>query len=127
MCLTSVAAKKVVAAFTDAKDAIEALAFVPHLPFVAAASLDGTVRVYDLSSHTLRLACPHSSGVVRVLMRDTHMWTATLGGRVLCWEARSGEPLGEWQAHGGGVLDLAAYGEGVVSAGEDGAVCHWRL
>ncbi|KAK9832480.1 hypothetical protein WJX81_000147 [Elliptochloris bilobata] len=56
------------------------------------------------------------------------MWAGLHDGRIRVWEAAPGLPplmLGDWQAHGMGVIGLALAGTRVVSLGADGSIKAW--
>lgn len=117
------------------KNALECVAFVRAQPWVACASLDATVRVYDLHTTQLRHSLAHSHGVVRVValaQQPALLLSATLGGDLVLWDVRSGQRVRTYAAHHSAVLDVAvredsASSAWALSAADDGTMCLWDL
>ncbi|CAI5964975.1 unnamed protein product [Closterium sp. NIES-65] len=73
-------------------DSVEAVVFNPLGPTVATASLDGSVRIFDINSLQLRSTCTHQDEVVQMAWAPAAplLVTATADGAVHVWDARTG-------------------------------------
>ena len=129
--LMHVGTKKVVASFNHsvgAKDAgasivgapeasgeafsVEAVGLCGAQPWLASAGIDGTAKVWDVTTGRLRQTLNHPrSGAVTKLAWHEHsplLVTAAGDGVVRCWDARTGgDPIAEMQGHKDMVVDLA--------------------
>lgn len=118
---------KVIATFDGHTDSVEMVAFssAPSISLVASASLDHTIRVFDLSSHLLQCVCTFDAGVVGVRFHVALpvMYGWSLDGTVRVWDPRSGAALKMLHGHSSHVLDCAISrsGDVVVSCSEDGS------
>ena len=63
-----------------------------ELPFVASGGMDGQLKVWDLNTGNLRVACAHGAAVVSLKWHATMpiVTTACLDKQVRLWDARSG-------------------------------------
>uniref|UniRef100_A0A3B4DQD6 Angio-associated migratory cell protein n=1 Tax=Pygocentrus nattereri TaxID=42514 RepID=A0A3B4DQD6_PYGNA len=93
------------------------------LPLIAVAYLDGTLAIYDLSTHSIRHRCKHEVGIVHLQWEESSAVLATcnLGGVVTLWDARSGNMVSEYHGHSAEILDFTLNREAsmAVTAGGD--------
>ncbi|CAI5511998.1 unnamed protein product [Closterium sp. Naga37s-1] len=78
-------------------------------PTVATASLDGSVRIFDINSLQLRSTCSHQDGVVQMAWAPAApvLVTATADGAVHVWDARTGAIQKTLRGNRDAVLSLA--------------------
>jgi WD40 repeat protein len=125
---------KKLADLSEHEGSIRDLAFSPKEPLLASASLDGTVRLWDLSEpRSVRvLKGPHAP------LRFESMAFTPSGRRLLCglrsgdiqiWSVSSGKLLQTLHGHSGLVssLSLAPNGKVAVSGSWDGTIKLWDL
>lgn len=131
--LWSIVTGKVLTRVPPHAESVEAVAFSPaggeHL---AAAALDGTLRVWDVAASAERGAAAHDAGVTAVAWHPTERGVLLSGGldrTVRVWDARAGgRAVGVWRGHTKAVLDVAwggGGGEVAYSASDDGTVRVW--
>jgi WD40 repeat protein len=102
----------------------------PSLTFVATADLNGHVQITDISKSRVRATIDIAEKGVSNLLWDVTekgmLWAATLDGRIMKIDARSGEVLQTLCGHSMQILDLAFVRSpdfrGLVSCGDDTAV-----
>lgn len=89
-------------------NSVESVGFCKVLPLVAVAYLDGTLAIYDLSSHALRQRCQHNAGIVHLQWEEASSMIATgsLDGVIRLWDARSGAMVSEYHGHSAEILDF---------------------
>lgn len=86
-------------------------------------SSDGTVGVWDTGTGRRLAVHRFHRGVVNgvvILPGDEEVVTVGFGGDVLRWELGSGVVRGRYLGHEGEVVDVAAFGQELVTAGHDG-------
>merc|ERR1712086_641556 len=90
--LVQVESGKLLGKYEGHTDGIEGVAFCSSFPFVASASLDGTVKVWDTGRHEVRHTLTHQGAVVKALWHPTMPWlyTASVDGIVRVWDGRDG-------------------------------------
>ncbi|CAI5494160.1 unnamed protein product, partial [Closterium sp. Naga37s-1] len=78
-------------------------------PTVATASLDGSVRIFDINSLQLRSTCTHQDGVVQMAWAPAAplLVTATADGAVHVWDARTGAIQKTLRGNRNAVVSLA--------------------
>jgi len=128
--LVQVESGKLLGKYEGHTDGIEGVAFCSSFPFVASASLDGTVKVWDTGRHEVRHTLTHQGAVVKVLWHPTMPWlyTASVDGIVRVWDGRDGSCVAALTGHTDGVLDIAiSDGSVVLSASDDKTSRLFRL
>lgn len=102
---------------------IECLSFSNDDHYLAAASLDSTMVVWDLATQRVRYECKHPTGVSHtVWLQNSRILTASLDGILRTWNIGTGDMLKEYQGHRGHILDLCVFNDDkfVMTAGDDG-------
>ena len=125
-CLVNVKTRRVVTGLAGHTDVEEAVGFSASEPsLLATASLDGSVRVFHLASHTPQHEFRHEAGVIKLLWHPTDaiLVTASLDASVRIWDARAGSNLAVMLGNTDHVLDICMdpLGKFVISGGEDGS------
>lgn len=102
---------------------------------VAAADVDGSIKVWDLVGQREALALAGRSGPINglrafLLDGEEHLASAGGDGVIHLWHAASGRPVRQWRAHQGMIWSLAVLGAGgprvrLASAGVDGRIHVW--
>ncbi|XP_048835237.1 angio-associated migratory cell protein [Brienomyrus brachyistius] len=89
-------------------NSVESVGFCNVLPLIAAAYLDGTLAIYDLSTQNLRHMCQHEAGIVHLQWEDgsSMVSTCSLDGAVRVWDARTGTLVSEYRGHTAEILDF---------------------
>ena len=91
---------------------VESVGFSATHPWVATASLDGKLKIWDVSSGVVcRQTCTHPSGVTKLSWhpRMPVVLTGCADGAVRAWDARTGAMLLQLTGHQDMVLDLAIF------------------
>jgi len=134
ICVTNFGIGKVVGCFrghTEGEDrSIEDIEFLSFLPCVATASLDKTVKIWDLNTLQTRTTLKLDSEVLRVKASNTNphlLTTCCLDGSLSIWDGRSGALVKKLTGHTSPVLDLAVFDKAILSGSEDKTVRLWSL
>jgi WD40 repeat protein len=107
--------------------AVTAIAHDRDLPLLVTASLDGTARVWDLSSDALVRILRHDGPVRHVVCLATGTVTADDTGRVHWWSPETGRELRQLRGHDAPVTALCVIdGTTVLSAAADGTMWLWH-
>uniref|UniRef100_A0A7N6BWF5 Angio-associated migratory cell protein n=1 Tax=Anabas testudineus TaxID=64144 RepID=A0A7N6BWF5_ANATE len=98
------------------------LSFLPSLPLVAVAYLDGTLAIYDLSTQVLRHRCQHEAGIVHLHWEESSsvVSTCSLDGALRLWDARSGNMVSEYRGHTAEILDFTINREATLAVTASG-------
>lgn len=122
-CYASADTGKVLSKFKGHSDSVEAVGFCHNLKLAATASLDNSVKIWDLSTGACRVSLQHDMGVVALKWVATEplLFTASLDHTIRCWDARTGQEVNKWRAHRDAVLglDVSSDGKVVVSCSDD--------
>lgn len=127
--LINTATGKVIGSFScdRAKDeeesnSVESVGFCNTLPLIAVAYLEGTLAVYDLSTHVLRHSFRHEAGIVHLQWEDSSSVVSTccLDGVLRLWDARSGQMVSEYRGHTAEILDFTVNREASVAVTASG-------
>lgn len=131
-----------VATFSGHSESVEAVCWVlaPNAPpLVASASVDGTLRLWDVATQTERARCEHGDAVSCAAVSPSAsgnaaaaadaassgapplVATGCLDGCVRLWDARSGELARVFKGHRGGIQALAFSPDGraLLTASDD--------
>lgn len=103
-------------------NSVESVGFCNILPLLAVAFLDGTLAIYDLSSHVLRHRCQHEAGLVHLQWEESSSVVSTccLDGALRLWDARSGNMVSEYRGHTAEILDFTINREASVAVTASG-------
>ncbi|RVE75420.1 hypothetical protein OJAV_G00017080 [Oryzias javanicus] len=106
----------------EESNSVESVGFCSILPLIAVAFLDGTLAIFDLSSHALRHKCLHQAGIVHLQWEESSsvVSTCSLDGALRLWDARSGGLLSEFRGHGAEILDFAVNREASLAVTASG-------
>lgn len=109
-------------------DSILDLAFHPNNKMLASASLDGSVRLWQLSTQGVEVL-PHPAGVTSVSFSSGghRLLTGAKDGVVRLWELASKEVIRSYK-HTDAILEARLTPDGgmVVASGEDGRLSLWK-
>ena len=108
----------------DSEDkSIEGLAFSPECNYIASASLNGVVSIWNLQTHRTRHELKHPAGVSHLicLKCSNTLLTACLDGTLRIWDSNTGALNKELRGHRGNILDLFVFDneKQVLTAGDD--------
>jgi WD40 repeat protein len=117
---------------TGHTDAVLSAEFAPNGKFAATAGKDRTVRLWDVSGHTLKWTAEgHLQPVVSVAFSSDGSFLASgdTAGAVHVWDASNGKPIATFSGHTNPVLSLAFApdGKSLWSASGDKSLRQWRL
>ncbi|XP_038154877.1 angio-associated migratory cell protein [Cyprinodon tularosa] len=106
----------------EESNSVESVGFCNILPLVAVAYLDGTLAIYDLSSHVLRHRFQHEAGIVHLQWEESSSVVSTccLDGALRLWDARSGNLLSEYRGHTAEILDFTINREATLAVTASG-------
>ncbi|XP_071792333.1 angio-associated migratory cell protein-like [Asterias amurensis] len=96
-------------------NSVESVGLCQSQSLAAVGSLNGSLGLWDVPTQKIRHQCQHEAGVVRVRWDPAGsptIFTAALDGRVLLWDARSGEAEASWSGHKGEILDMTISNDG---------------
>jgi len=134
VCITNVGVGKLTGAYQGHNEgeqkSIEDLEFLSFLPCVATASLDKTVKIWDLNTFQTRSTLKHSEGAVRVRTSAKHpniLTTCCLDGTISVWDARAGTIINKFTGHTAPVLDIAVNDTTIISGSEDQTIRLWDM
>jgi len=129
--LSNIVTGQVVHRYEGHEDGIEAVAFCPSMAVVASGSLDGTVRVWDMTTNSQRAVCGHKSGVTILKWHPSLpvFFSASLDRTVQVNDARDGVVLHRLTGHTDTVLDVALSPkcDVLLSGGDDNTARLFRL
>jgi len=129
--LSNLVSGKVLQVFEGHEDGIESVSVCAAMPLAASASLDGTVRVWDLEEGTERLQVPHRAGatIVRWHPLLPVLFSGSLDRTVQVSDGRDGAILHVFTGHCDSVLDLAVNpaGEVLLTGSDDQTARLFRL
>jgi WD40 repeat protein len=114
------------------KSGVEAVALAPDGAWLASASGDGTVRIWDVRTGLERRALRgHGGAVAALAVAPDGSWLASGGsdGTVRIWDVRTGLERRALRGHGGavGALAVAPDGSWLASGGRDRTVRIWDM
>ncbi len=99
-------------------------AFSSQQAWVASGATDGSVRIWDLTSGSVRSSMTADGGAIKVSWvpeAPNVLAVATSQGSVQLWDSRDGSVRQSLTGHAGMVLDIAFVPGGeLVTAGDDG-------
>merc|ERR1712018_649453 len=103
---------------------IESVAFSPWGSFIAGASVNGNLCIWDISAQRIRHKCVSEAGLTKLIWSENEpnfIITAGLDGVVRLWDHRNGELFKEFTGHLGNILDIAVSKDGnfILTAGDD--------
>jgi len=124
ICISQLQTGRIVQALDGHMDSVEDVAFCDCLPLMASASMDGTIRIWDLNNYSVRHVLNHDDAVIRLKWhKNSPILTSCSNDKtVRMWDARSGACLKVWKGHRKSILDFAMTPDGkvIATAGDDG-------
>jgi WD40 repeat protein len=107
-------------------------ALSPDRRVLAFGATDGSVRLLDLQTGSLRVTANRHDGTITDLRFSSHsrmLLTAGGDGRVIRWNVADARQIETFTGHAGSVsqVTIAPDGKTAYSAGEDGTVIAWDL
>jgi WD40 repeat protein/serine/threonine protein kinase len=130
--LWDVESGKEVRCFAGHQWVVTAVVFMPDGQRFLSASMDGTLRLWSLSSGRELLRMEHRGGVDDVAASPDGRLALSAGfldKTVRLWDLQDGTQLHQFEGHSQAVLSVAISPDGLqaLSSSADGAVCLWRL
>jgi WD40 repeat protein len=109
------------------EDAIESVGFSNVLSLCHTASLDGSIKIWDLKApQRPRCTLKHDDVVIRARWHpsEAFLFSCSKDKTLRCWDGRTGECLRIWRGHQGEIYDfrISQDGKSVYSAGDDSTV-----
>jgi len=103
---------------------IESVAFSPCGCYVAGASVNGNLCIWDISVQRLRHKCTSMAGITKLIwdnIEPNYIISACLDGVIRIWDHRNGEISKELTGHLGNILDIGITSNGkyLLTAGDD--------
>ena len=108
--LSSLTSGKILHKYEDHGDSVESVCLSPILPIGVSASLDGTMKLWDMNNGNQRsVVMAHQGGVIRTRIHSTEalIYTCGVDCTVKVWDMRTSECLRVFRGHNQPVLDLA--------------------
>jgi toxoflavin biosynthesis protein ToxC len=109
---------------------INSLALSENGRYLASASSDYTIRLYDLETRTLsRVLYGHADDVESLAFaeHDTLLVSTSRDRRALVWDLNSGAIRVEYHGHSKDVLSLWVKGDRAFTTGDDGRALIWSI
>jgi len=116
---------RTIATFKDAHaDSVEGVQFAPKLKLVASCSVDGKVKVWDLTNGSCRVTCSHDDAVTHIEWApngDPFIFASSVDKTIRLWDARSGQCEKTWKGHSDTALTFAVTPDAgtIVTASDD--------
>merc|ERR1712167_130022 len=121
----------IVCSFADADGGgVHCVSFAPSAAIVAAGSLDGSVRLWELATQACRWTGKHDDGVTKLLWHPANplLVSSSLDRKVKVWDARTGERLKILQGHRLPIMDMLMSRDGayVLTGADDNTALLFR-
>lgn len=103
---------------------IESVTFSPCGCYIAGASVNGNLCIWDISVQRIRHKCTCPAGLTKLIWNDiepNYIISACFDGIIRIWEHKTGEVFKELTGHLGNILDIAITSNGkyLLTAGDD--------
>lgn len=131
--VSNITSGTVMSSYREHTRSVECTSFLTGLPCGVSASLDKSVKVWDLNTMQTRTTLLHDDGVIKVVClpsRPNLIFSASLDTFLRVWDARSGSLVHKLEGHKNQILDfevVALDRVQLVSGSEDYSVRVWEL
>lgn len=127
--LINIATGRVIGLLQGHTESVESLDFCEAMSFIASASVDNTVVIWEGVTMRVRHTLVHQDTVTKVkfLKNSTMLVTSSADKSLRLWEARTGECLRVFKGHQETVLDFDLSGARIVSGSDDGVALVWAM
>jgi glucose repression regulatory protein TUP1 len=117
--------------FRDHDGSVRSVDFSPNGRLVASASLDETVRIWNLRDGSARVFSDNAHGLwsVRFSPNGQYVVAGNSDWILRIWDVRSGQLVKRWRGHGGTIWSVAFTpdGKGLLSGSGDGVAKYWDI
>lgn len=128
--LTNYVHGKVVSTYSGHTDSIESVGFCNTLKLASTGSLDGTLKIWDMSTGQTRGTCQHDEGLIKAEWQASGslIFTGGLDKIIRAWDARTLQLVQQWQGHRDVILamDIAKDGSFLVTGSDDNTALVFR-
>jgi len=122
---------KVVGSFAEHKDSIESVGFCHSLKIASTASIDSTVKIWDLGTQKCRSTLQHPDGCIKAVWHSTDplLYTSSNDHVIRLWDCRKGTCVRSYTGHTDTIHDLAISKDGrlVLTASDDHTVRVFKI
>lgn len=127
--LINIATGRVIGLLEGHTESVESVDFCQVMDFVASASVDNTVKIWEGVTMRVRHSLVHQDTVTKVkfLQNSTMLVTSSADKTLRLWEARTGVCLKVFKGHQETVLDFDLSGARIVSGSDDGTTLVWAI
>ncbi|KAJ3006951.1 hypothetical protein HKX48_009380 [Thoreauomyces humboldtii] len=122
--LVHIGSGRILAAFDNHSESIEAVGFCASMSLAATASVDGSISIWDTTALRLRQTVRHDDAVTQLRWHKTQPLFASVSADLTArvWDARTGECLKTFRGHTQTILDFdwSEDGRVLVTGSDDG-------
>lgn len=119
VCLVNWPKNRIIRKIQSFEESVESVDFCSQINMFLAASIAGEIKVYEVESLQTRVSIKVGYGITKSIWVGFEIIVSTIGGKLKCFDGRSGEGLRKWIGHEDTVLDFDVKHDKIISGSED--------